>query len=72
MFFINVFAVLEVFISKMSMPCGCPTDVPAWDGQDIDLSGKHVHILPIPMFMHMPIAYGLYLIANDSLSKTGA
>lgn len=51
----------------MSMSCGCPMDVPAWDGQDIDLSGKHAHILPIPMFMHMPIAYGLYLHRQQQL-----
>mgnify|MGYP001602765869 CR=1 FL=1 len=45
----------------MSMPCGCPTEPPNWDGKDIDLGGNHAHTLPIPMFMHMPIAYGLYL-----------
>ncbi len=45
----------------MSGACGCPTEIPAWDGEDVDLGGIQVHALPIPMFMHMPIAYDLYL-----------
>jgi hypothetical protein len=45
----------------MMLACGCPGDYPDWDGQDLDLGGQLVHRLPIPMLMHMPLAYELYV-----------
>ena len=45
----------------MMLDCGCPEVFPDWDGQDIDLGGLLVHTLPIPMLMHMPLAYELYV-----------
>lgn len=44
----------------MTLVCGCPEHFPAWDNEDIDLGGTLIHTLPIPMIMHMPLAYGLY------------
>src|SRR3569832_640787 len=45
----------------MTLLCGCPERFPEWDDQDIDLGGTLVHRLPIPMLMHMPMAYGFYV-----------
>ena len=45
----------------MTLACGCPEHFPDWDGQDIDLGGRLVHALSIPTFMHMPLAYELYV-----------
>ena len=45
----------------MILSCGCPEEFPDWDGQDLDLGGQTVHTLPIPMLMHMPLAYELYV-----------
>src|SRR3569833_3280389 len=45
----------------MTLLCGCPERFPEWDDQDIDLGGTLVHRLPIPMLMHMPLAYGFYV-----------
>lgn len=45
----------------MAAECGCPEVYPDWDGKDVDLCGYHVHRLPIPTFVHMPIAYELYV-----------
>jgi len=44
----------------MMLECGCPGTFPEWDGKEIDLGGRMVHELAIPMFLHMPIAYELY------------
>lgn len=51
----------------MNAGCGCPAEFPAWDGEDVELGGMHVHTLPVPMFVHMPIAYGLYLERQQRL-----
>lgn len=45
----------------MMLACGCPADYPDWDGQDVDLGGHCVHELAIPMFLHMPFAYEMYI-----------
>ncbi len=45
----------------MTLACGCPEQFPDWEGQDVDLGGQFVHVLPIPMLMNMPLAYGWYL-----------
>ena len=45
----------------MTPACGCPGNFPDWDKQDVDLGGILTHLLSIPMLMHMPLAYGLYL-----------
>lgn len=45
----------------MMLDCGCPEKFPDWDGQDIDLGGRLVHTLPIPMLLHMPLAFELYV-----------
>src|SRR3569833_3339691 len=42
-------------------PCACPPRYPDWNGWDVDLVGTLVHTLAIPMLMHMPLAYGVYL-----------
>ena len=44
----------------MTKPCGCPDAYPDWHKQDVDLGGQCVHVLPIPTFMHMPLAYSMY------------
>ena len=45
----------------MSLSCACPEHYPDWDGKDIDLGGHCVHALSIPMLLHMPISYEVYL-----------
>ena len=42
-------------------PCACPPRYPDRNGRDVDLGGTLVHTLSIPMLMHMPLAYGVYL-----------
>lgn len=44
----------------MILDCGCPSDYPEWDGQDVDLGGWLVHEQPAPMLLHMPLAFNLY------------
>jgi hypothetical protein len=44
----------------MIKACGCPGTYPDWHNQDVDLGGQCVHVLPIPTFLHMPLAYSLY------------
>ena len=45
----------------MSLSCACPEHYPDWDGKDINLGGQCVHTLSIPMFLHMPLSYEVYL-----------
>lgn len=45
----------------MRLECGCPSEYPDWDNIDLDLSGQLAHILSIPTFFHMPLAYTAYL-----------
>lgn len=45
----------------MRLECGCPAEYPDWDAKDLDLSNQLVHILNLPMFLHMPLAYTAYL-----------
>jgi len=45
----------------MTSECGCPETYPDWHGQDINLGGQPVHQLSIPMLLHMPLAYELYV-----------
>ncbi len=40
--------------------CHCPDHYPDWDNQDVDLSRKCVHMIGIPTFLHMPLAYEFY------------
>lgn len=51
----------EYLQAVMSLSCACPEHYPDWDGKDIDLGGHCVHILSIPMFLHMPLSYEVYL-----------
>lgn len=44
----------------MTLDCACPQTFPDWHQQDIDLGGELAHILPIPMFLHMPIGIEAY------------
>ncbi len=44
----------------MAPDCGCPDAYPDWDGSDVNLGGCPVIQLPMPMFIHMPIAFDLY------------
>ena len=45
----------------MTKQCPCPTSYPQWHEQDVDLSGKPVHVLKIPAFLYMPLSYDLYV-----------
>ena len=60
---------------KRELKCHCPDTFPDWDDCDIDLSRKCVHLISIPTFIHMPIAYEVYRkkqatdIANLELSE---
>ena len=44
----------------MTSQCPCPTNYPQWHEQDIDLSGKPIHVLKIPSFLYMPLSYETY------------
>jgi len=41
----------------MILDCGCPSQYPDWDNEDINLGGYCSHILTIPTLLHMPLAY---------------
>ncbi|MFQ5344674.1 MAG: hydrolase [Mariprofundus sp.] len=41
----------------MRLECGCPSEFPDWDGQDIDLGATLVHEQASAMFFHMPIGF---------------
>lgn len=43
------------------LACGCPGDFPDWHNQDINLGGQLAHILPVPMFLHMPLGFELHV-----------
>lgn len=45
---------------KTELKCHCPDTYPDWDDIDINLSRKCVHLISIPTFIHMPIAYEFY------------
>lgn len=45
----------------MSLSCACPEQYPDWDGKDVNLGGQCVHVLSIPMLVHMPLSYEVYL-----------
>ncbi|MEO5573444.1 MAG: hypothetical protein ABIR48_03020 [Gammaproteobacteria bacterium] len=45
----------------MTPDCACPQNFPDWHQRDIDLGGELAHILPIPMFLHMPIGFEAYV-----------
>ena len=45
---------------KRELKCHCPDTYPDWDNVDIDLSRHCVHLISIPTFIHMPIAYEVY------------
>ena len=45
----------------MSLSCACPEKYPDWDGKDINLGGQSTHSLGIPMLLHMPLSYEVYL-----------
>ena len=41
--------------------CPCPEEYPDWDGKTINLGGKCVHEMKIASFLHMPVAYDMYV-----------
>jgi len=41
----------------MRLECGCPSEFPDWNGQDIDLGATLVHEQGAAMFFHMPIGF---------------
>jgi hypothetical protein len=51
---------LEETEQASELKCHCPETYPDWDGKDIDLSHKCVHLLPIPTIFHMPLAFEFY------------
>ncbi len=50
----------------MRLECGCPSEYPDWDGQDIDLGATLVHEQGTAMFFHMPIGFEAYLDRQHS------
>ena len=42
------------------MECACPKQFPDWHKQDINLGGHFAHVMPVPMFLHMPIGLEAY------------
>lgn len=44
-----------------TLPCGCPEDIPDWDGRDVDLGGQPMLELKIGTFLHMPMGFDIYL-----------
>ena len=51
----------------MTLPCGCPEHFPDWHDREVDLGGTLVHTLSIPMLLHMPLAYAVYLARQHQL-----
>ena len=46
----------------MILECGCPGEFPAeWDKKDVDLGDYCIHRLPVPMLVHMPLAFEVYV-----------
>lgn len=45
----------------MRLACGCPGSFPDWHKQDVNLGGQLAHVLPVPMFFHMPIGFETYV-----------
>ncbi len=45
----------------MTLPCGCPEQLPPWDGKDVELGGEPMFNFSIATFMHMPMGYEVYL-----------
>lgn len=45
----------------MRLDCGCPSEYPDWDKQDVDLSRHAAHVMPIPTLFHMPLSFESYL-----------
>jgi len=41
----------------MRLECGCPSEFPDWNNQDIDLGATLVHEQGAAMFFHMPIGF---------------
>jgi len=39
------------------LDCGCPSEYPHWDGEDVNIGAWLVHEQRVPMFFHMPIGY---------------
>lgn len=44
----------------MVSDCGCPDVYPDWDDRDVDLGGTPALVMPMPMLVHMPLAFDLY------------
>jgi len=43
------------------LDCGCPSEFPHWDNEDVNLGAWLVHEQKVRMFLHMPIGYEAYL-----------
>ncbi|MDQ6991960.1 MAG: hypothetical protein Q9M31_00665 [Mariprofundus sp.] len=54
----------------MRLECGCPSEYPQWDNQDIDLGSTLVHEQRAAMFMHMPIGFEACLDRQHQDIKT--
>lgn len=51
----------------MKLDCGCPSTFPDWHKQDINLGGELAHVLPIPLFLHMPIGFEAYVARQQQM-----
>ncbi|MDQ6972997.1 MAG: hypothetical protein Q9M30_10135 [Mariprofundaceae bacterium] len=51
----------ETEIKTGMLDCGCPSEYPRWDGEDVDMGAWLMHEQGAPMFLHMPIGYESYL-----------
>lgn len=39
------------------LDCGCPSEYPHWDNEDVDIGAWLMHEQRVPMFLHMPVGY---------------
>lgn len=56
----------------MILECGCPSTYPDWHQQDVDLGGRCIHQVSVPMLLHMPIGYDAQLRRQqDNIDRLG-
>jgi hypothetical protein len=56
----------------MILECGCPSTHPDWHDEDIDLGGRCIHRVAVPMLLHMPIGYDVQLRRQqENLQRLG-
>lgn len=43
----------------MNRACGCPTQIPGWHNEDVNLAGYRIYVNPLTTPMHMPLSFDL-------------